>query len=215
MITVQRFITRHRVAVRFTPLEALSNNEFKDRRLPPTGSGSFDQRKQQWERRFLNSWQGHGTDLLSDSLAHNDGVPKIILHGHSSTGFDVLHMIKNMDLDDENLSQTRGIVHCAGSILVLPGACFLWDVRQPQDLTFDSLAPILLYRPKLEYLFLGSNLPINHERIQSIRQQLQRNNPNLVVESLDLLNAMGTFNVLNGEDRRVAAGLILSQDDDV
>ena len=180
-----------------------------------TFSGSFDRgHRCQSKKRHMNSWQGHGTDLLSDSLAHNDGVPKIILHGHSSTGFDVLNMIKNMDQNDEKLRQTGGIVHCTGSILVLPSACFLWNVRQPEDLTVDSLAPILLYRPKLEYLFLGSNLPIHHDRIESIRHELRRNNPNLVVESLDLSNAMGTFNVLNGEDRRVAAGFILSQDDD-
>jgi len=161
----------------------------------------------------MNSWQGHGTDLLNDSLAHNDGVPKIILHGHSSTGFDVLNMIKNMDQQDEDLRKTGGIVHCTGSILVLPSACFLWNVRQPQDLNVESLAPILLYRPTLEYLFVGSNLPIHHEQIQSIRKELRRHIPNLVVESLDLSNAMGTFNVLNGEDRRVAVGLILSQDE--
>ncbi len=162
----------------------------------------------------MNSWQGHGTDLLGDSLAHNDGVPKIVLHGHSSSGFDVLNMIRNMDQKDKNLSQTRGIVHCTGSILALPSACFLWNVRQQDDLTVDSLAPILLYRPQLEYLFLGSDQPIHHERIESIRQDLRRNNPNLVVESLDLSNAMGTFNVLNGEDRRVAVALMLSQEDD-
>jgi len=162
----------------------------------------------------MNSWQGHGTDLLSDSLAHNDGVPKIILHGHSSTGFDVLNMVKNMDPHDENLRQTGGIVHCAGSILALPSACFLWKVRRPEFLTVESLAPVLLYRPKLEYLFLGSNMPIPHELVQSIRRELRRDNPNLVVEPLDVSNAMGTFNVLNGEDRRVAVALILPEDED-
>jgi len=184
------------------------------RRLFPGSSSGLCQWHYQLERRFMNSWQGHGTDLLGDSLAHNDGVPKIILHGHSSTGFDVLNMIKNMDQQDDKMRQTGGIVHCTGSILVLPSACFLWNVRQPEDLTVESLAPILLYRPKLEYLFIGSTLPIHHEQIKSIRQELRRSNPNLVVESLDLSNAMGTFNVLNGEDRRVAAALILSQNGD-
>lgn len=211
-----RFIPRRRQAAARFFSRRVCSSEFKDRRLSPSRYGSFYQWQQQpkGERRYMNSWQGHGTDLLSDSLAHNDGVPKIILHGHSSTGFDVLNMVKNMDEEDENLRQTGGIVHCTGSILALPSACFLWNVRQPQDLTVDSLAPVLLYRPKLEYLFLGSNLPIHHERIQSIRQELRRNNQDLVVESLDLSNAMGTFNVLNGEDRRVAVGIILSQDDD-
>ena len=206
-----RFIAQRRqVAANISPLRGCGTTAVNDQQIFPLLSGVQCQR----EKRYMNSWQGHGTDLLSDSLAHNDGVPKIILHGHSSTGFDVLNMIKNMDEKDKNLSQTRGIVHCTGSILVLPSACFLWDVKKPQDLTVDSLAPVLLYRPQLEYLFLGSDLPIEHDRIESIRQELRRNNPNLVVESLDISNAMGTFNVLNGEDRRVAEGLILAEEED-
>lgn len=163
----------------------------------------------------MGSWQGHGTDLLGDSLAHNDGMnAKLILHGHSSSGFDVLNLIKNMDPEDESLAKTGGIVHCAGSIIAFPSACFLWKVRRPEDLTVESLAPVLLYRPKLEYLFLASCLPIDHDLTQSIRQELRKSLPNLVVEALDVSNAMGTFNVLNGEDRRVAAAFILPQDED-
>mmetsp|Transcript_24066 Transcript_24066/g.51156 ORF Transcript_24066/g.51156 Transcript_24066/m.51156 type:complete len:213 (-) Transcript_24066:213-851(-) len=171
------------------------------------------QHEYQRQRRYKNGWQGHGTDLLNESLAHNDGVPKIILHGHSSSGFDILNMVKNMDQEDEKLRQTGGIVHCTGSILVLPSACFLWNVRQSRDLTVESLAPVLLYRPKLDYLLLGCNLPVDNEQIKSIRMKLRRDNPNLVVELLDVSNAMGTFNVLNGEDRRVAAVFILPPDD--
>jgi len=170
---------------------------------------------QHQQTRNMNSWQGHGTDLLGDSLDHNDGVPKIVLHGHSETGFDVINMIKNLDPNDENLRQTGGIVHCAGSIIAFPGACFLWNVRRPEDLTAESLSPILLYRPELEYLFLGcSKGTIPHKLIQSIRKELRTVHPNIVVEPLDITNAMGTFNVLNGEDRRVAAGLILIPEDD-
>lgn len=162
----------------------------------------------------MSSWEGHGTDLLNDSLAHNDGVPKIVLKGHSSSGFDVLNMIKNKDPTDESLQQTGGIVHCAGSIIALPSACFLWKVRDTKDLTVESLAPILLHRPKLEYLFLGSKDPISRELTESIRDELRKEAPGLVVETLDVSNAMGTFNVLNGEDRRVAAAFILPRDDD-
>jgi len=162
----------------------------------------------------MSSWEGHGTDLLNDSLAHNDGVPKIILKGYSPSGFDVLNMIKNKDPTDESLQQTGGIVHCAGSIIALPSACFLWKVRDPKDLTVESLAPILLHRPKLEYLFLGSKEPLPQELIKSIRDELRKDAPGLVVEALDVSNAMGTFNVLNGEDRRVAAAFILPPDED-
>mmetsp|Transcript_53257 Transcript_53257/g.59526 ORF Transcript_53257/g.59526 Transcript_53257/m.59526 type:complete len:226 (+) Transcript_53257:43-720(+) len=166
------------------------------------------------QQRNMNSWQGHGTDLLGDSLDHNDGVPKIILKGHSETGFDINNMIKNMDRSDANLRQTGGIVHCAGSIIAFPCACFLWNVRRPEDLTAESLAPILLYRPELEYFFLGSIEPIPHELIKSIRNELRIDIPNLVIEPLSLSNAMGTFNVLNGEDRSVAVGLILPPEDE-
>jgi len=162
----------------------------------------------------LSSWQGHGTDLLGDSLNHHDGVPKIILHGHSDTGFDVINMLKNLDPNDDQLRQTGGIVHCTGSILAFPSAVFLWNVRQLEDLDAESLAPILLYRPTLEYLFLGSSKSIPQETIQSIRKELRNDLPNLVVEQLDLSNAMGTFNVLNGEDRSIVVGLILPPDDD-
>ena len=171
-------------------------------------------------KRFF-SWDGHGTDLLSDSLAHNYGVPKIILNGHSDSGFDVVNMVKNKDTTgDEALKATGGIVHCAGSVLAFPGACYLWKVRSIQDLSVESLAPVLLYRPSLEYLFLGSTDPIPPQKVQDIREALQKandafgNSSKIVVEPMDLTNAMGTFNILNGEDRRVAAALILPEEED-
>jgi uncharacterized protein len=155
--------------------------------------------------------------LLSDSLAHNYGVPKIILKGHSDSGFDVVNMVKNKDTTgDESLKATGGVVHCAGSVLAFPGACYLWNVRRAEDLTAESLAPVLLYRPSVEYLFLGSVQPIPPQRVQDIREALRKasdafgnSSSKIVVEPMDLTNVMGTFNILNGEDRRVAAALIL------
>ena len=207
-------------------------------------------------RQFSTGWDGHGTDLLSDSLAHNSGVPKIILHGHSSSGFDVINMVKNLDPTDTELKKTGGIVHMAGSILVLPGAAFLWNVRSPKDLTVDSICPPLqLLSPPLEYLFIGSPDgagsidPVvldairrtlrDHQRLLEQQEQKRLSSrpgtprslslssggggsgttgddifaQNLVVEPMDLTNAMGTFNILNGEDRRVGAALILPQDE--
>lgn len=175
----------------------------------------------------FSSWQGHGTDLLGDSLAHNYGVPKLILKGHSASGFDIVNMVKNMDLSDDALRKSGGVVHCTGSLLVFPDACYLWSVRSQSELTVESLAATLLYRPSLEYLFIGSAQPISPQLTQTIREGLNaqrqalspisstsaRSN-NLVVEPMDLTNAMGTFNILNGEDRRVAAAMILPRDDD-
>lgn len=118
-----------------------------------------------------------------------------------------------------------------GSILVLPGSVFLWKVRHPKDLTVDSIAPPLqLYLPKLEYLFIGSPYgagSIDPVVLNQIRNELQQSDDradsnkgkddgrsNIVVDPMDLTNAMGTFNILNGEDRRVGAALILPPDED-
>jgi uncharacterized protein len=173
----------------------------------------------------FSSWQGHGTDLLGDSLSHNYGVPKIILNGHSETGFDIVNLVKNKDPTDDKFRATGGIVHCMGSVLVFPDSCYLWRVRRLHNLTVESLAPAILYRPALEYLFLGSSEPIPPSVVQTIRDGLNqqaavlnggssRNTYNIVVEPMDLTNAMGTFNILNGEDRRVGAALILPLIDD-
>ena len=207
-------------------------------------------RKSFTKRNF--SWQGHGTDLLNDSLAPGGSgigeyAPKIILRGHSRTGFDVVNMIKNMDPSDEDLTKSGGIVHMAGSVIAFPGACFLWKVRNPQDLTIASLAPVILYRPAIEYLFIGSKSPVNPQIIASLKQEMAKLGKAIVVEPMDLVrmfarlaflhvcacllartmwknltvffldvqtNAMGTFNILNAEDRLVAAALILDPVDD-
>lgn len=185
-------------------------------------------------RRFSSGWDGHGTDLLNDSLAHSTatgtlriGIPKIILHAHGPSGFDVGNAIKNMDHarstsrrsssssvnDDDNddsihdYSSSRGIVHFTGSILCFPTACFMWkNVSSPKDITVESLAPFALVEPSMEYLFLGSSVPIPPSLIQSLKQQMGKD---IVLEAMDLHTAMGTFNVLNGEDRLVGAALIL------
>ena len=163
------------------------------------------------------SWQGHGTDLLAGSLAHTgqgEYVPKIVLHGYGSSGIDVVNLIKNKDPTDVELVKSGGIVHMAGSVLALPGACFLWKVRSPKDLTSDSLAPILLHKPKLEYLFLGSVDPIQPSQIQKLRDDFAAQDISLVIEPMDVANAIGTFNILNGEDRMVGVAIILPETED-
>jgi uncharacterized protein len=158
------------------------------------------------------SWQGHGTDLLGDSLSHsNYGIPKVILHGHSSTGFDCDKILKKVDMGDKSLDKSMGIAHLNGSILCFPHSIYMWNVKELDDLTIESLSPVAMHRPKLEYLFLGSNEPIPPDLISNIREELAIENSQLVVEPMDLANAMGTFNILNAEDRRVCAALILNE----
>lgn len=167
--------------------------------------------RRQFHRVFSSGWDGHGTDLLSDSLAHNFGAPKIILQAHGNSGFDVGNSVRNMDPADQEIRKSKGLVHFHGSILALPDACFLWDVNCPSQITIEKLAPLRLMRPKLEYFFIGCSSGVPPSVVDNIRKALAKERYDLVVEPMDLANAMGTFNVLNGEDRRVAAALILQR----
>jgi hypothetical protein len=134
------------------------------------------------------AWQGHGTDLLNDALSYGTGgIPKIVLHGYGATGVDVVNMIKNKDPSDRSLLHSRGIVHMAGSILAFPSACFLWKVRTVADLTIESLAPVLLHTPKMEYLFVGSKTAIPPETIQKLRKDFAAAGVTMVVEPMDMV----------------------------
>jgi hypothetical protein len=144
-------------------------------------------------RRSLNSWQGHGTDLLGDSLAHvgsdrGDPLPKIVLTAHGTTGFDVANVVKNMDPTDEDLAKSGGLVHYTGSIMAFPTACFLWTVRRPEDVTLESLAPILLHQPAMEYLLVGTQVMVPPHQMLKLKERLKREiGEGLVVEQMDVV----------------------------
>jgi uncharacterized protein len=92
-----------------------------------------------------------------------------------------------MDMDDKSLDKSMGIVHLNGSILCFPDACYMWNVRNLKELTIESLSPVELYRPKLEYLFLGSQESIQPSLINEIRDGIAGENNQLVVEPMDLV----------------------------
>ena len=158
-------------------------------------------------RRLLSDW-GRGQDLLAGSLDWGD-TPKVILDAYSASGFDVINVIHKVDENEE--SDGSGAIHMMGSVLAFPHACFLWNVTCIDDVTVESLAPTILYRPKLEYLFIGSNIPMSQERLNQIKTEFRKKA--IVVEQFNVGDAMGTFNILNGEDRPVAAALVLHNDE--
>ena len=45
--------------------------------------------------------------------------------------------------------------------------------------------------------------------LNRIKKEFRRGEHHVIVEQMDVMNAMGTFNILNGEDRRVACVLVL------
>jgi uncharacterized protein len=161
-------------------------------------------------RCFSGGWTAaRGHDITRDSLEWGS-QPKINITGYSESGFNVKNMMKK--LDERHESDNDGTVHMNGSVIVFPNAAFLWSIEEPKDVTIESLSSILLYRPKLDYLFIGSdggygsipqlNAIQNHMRLHGI-----------VVEQTLLYNAIGTFNILNAEDRQVAAALLISKED--
>jgi len=148
-----------------------------------------------------------GADILQEDA--EEERPKLVLEAYAPTGFDVSNMIQKVD---EELDVESGDVHMTSSIIAFDRACFLWNhVESAQDVTYESLAPVLVYRPKLKYLFLGCNTPI--PQLYEIKTRLKQE-AGIVTEQLTIHNAMGTFNILNGEDRSVAAALVLDEKDE-
>lgn len=159
----------------------------------------------------LSDWSGgRGHDLTYESLTYGGDErygPKVVLDGYGPSGFDVMNLIKKVDPKEKS----DGSLHMHGSVLVFPYACFLWNVEHPHQVTVSSLAPVLLHRqPPLSYLFLGSNQVLPH--LNHIKEAFRKRN--IVVEQLNLINAIGTFNILNAEDRQVATALLLDPNED-
>ena len=174
-------------------------------------------------------------DVLSQSSSFQKGLPpKISLQGFGPTGFDVWNALKRVQrpengetsLDNQTDTDTQsqstlgdsGVLHMHGSILAFPHGCFLWKgILTPKDVTVESLVPPLLLHSQLEYVFIGFNQPSDSQdnMLQGELQRIQAalRHKNIVVEQMNLANAMGTFNILNAEDRQVAVALVIDSTD--
>jgi uncharacterized protein len=165
-------------------------------------------------------WTGaRGHDITRDALewrrrpGGNDDDdddqyrPKINITGYGESGFNVKNMVKKLDAQHEH--DTDGTVHMNGSIIAFPDGCFLWNMKHPHDVTIASLSSVLLYRPKLDYLFIGcddgyGSIP----QLNAIQNSMRLHG--IVVEQMQVYNAIGTFNILNAEDRLVGLALLMS-----
>lgn len=153
----------------------------------------------------FSDWTGaRGHDITYESLTFGTSRPKPILESYSPTGFDVMNVIKKVDPNVKG----SGILHMNGSIIVFPLGCFLWKVESPKDVNLASLAAVFLHE-KIEYLFIGCNDNVPLEELGKIKAAFKKKN--IVVEKMNLANAMGTFNILNAEDRQVAAALVIDK----
>ncbi|EJK47633.1 hypothetical protein THAOC_33630 [Thalassiosira oceanica] len=148
-----------------------------------------------------------GTDLLEDSLAHGPRR-KIILESYAPSGVDVKGLIQvGASPEDGDIVGEDKIVHMNGSVVAFPDACYLFNATKPSEVTLETLSVVKLYHPTVEYLFIGSDRPIHPRELERINKDFRKSD--IVVQHFDIMNAMGSFNILNGEDRRVACVLII------
>ena len=114
--------------------------------------------------------------------------------------------------DEENNEFQPQNLLMNSSIIAFPHSCFLWnDISNAKDVTIESLSIIELLKPSIEFLFIGCDTPLPPRELNKIKKYMKDTN-GIVVEQMDVMNAMGTFNILNGEDRRVAVALVVDVD---
>lgn len=100
--------------------------------------------------------------------------------------------------------RVSGTVH-VGSILVLAARTLPWPVVSADQVTVDSLGPIIDAASEVELLLLGLG-PQMGTASAELRAALKTSH--IVVEAMDTGAACRTFNVLMAEDRLTAAALI-------
>lgn len=124
--------------------------------------------------------------MLGDADASSsEERPKIVLEAYAPTGFDVSNMIQRVEREED--AEQSGEVHMTGSILAFPRACFFWKISNVSEITLESLAPVVIHRPPIKYLFLGSNTPIPPQTLQTIKKEL-KSKAGIVAEQLTLVS---------------------------
>jgi uncharacterized protein len=92
-----------------------------------------------------------------------------------------------------------------GSILALPSGIHAWEASDPARLTKADFAPVLAEAAAIELLLIGTG----GELVRPAAPILDRlREAGIAVEPMQTGPAARTYNVLVGEDRRVAAALL-------
>jgi len=92
-----------------------------------------------------------------------------------------------------------------GSLLCLPSGIWAWSVAAPQEITETNLAPVFAEAEAIELFVVGSG-PDLRPLPEALRWRLRDYRIGLEVMATGA--AVRTYNILIGENRRVAAGLI-------
>lgn len=92
-----------------------------------------------------------------------------------------------------------------GSLLCLPTGMHAWSVKNPAELTRESLALVFAAAGDIDVLLIGLGTDIS--RIDpALRDALRAEK--IIVEAIATGGAVRTYNILLGEQRAVAAALI-------
>ena len=92
-----------------------------------------------------------------------------------------------------------------GSILCLPAGVWAWPVTRPEDITEDLLAPVFAAAGDVTLFFLGTGrMPWTMP--EALRWRFHEKQIGIEVTLTG--RAITTYNILLGEGRKVAAGLI-------
>jgi uncharacterized protein len=92
-----------------------------------------------------------------------------------------------------------------GSLLCLPNGIWAWPVTRAEEIDEAALAPVFAAAPQIGLFLIGSGREawIMPEALRLRFHALQLN-----VEVTRTGSAVSTYNILQGEGRRVAAGLV-------
>jgi uncharacterized protein len=92
-----------------------------------------------------------------------------------------------------------------GSLLCLPTGMQAWDVADKDQVTVETLAPVLALADDIDVLLIGIGpdiAAIPRELREALRER------QVIVEAVNTGSAIRTYNVLLAEQRAVAAALI-------
>jgi uncharacterized protein len=122
--------------------------------------------------------------LLAEAFMASGSKPKVLLEAIAPSGFDVSNLIKKVD---PNEMAPHGALHMMGSILAFPTSCFLWKVEDASQISMESLAPVILHRPKIEFLFLGTAKSMDQNQLRKLQADMKQK-CGIVVEWLPLVS---------------------------
>ncbi|OQS03591.1 hypothetical protein THRCLA_04092 [Thraustotheca clavata] len=100
-------------------------------------------------------------------------------------------------------------VNMRGSIALFPTIAMMWKPNTMDEVTQASLSIFTVANPAIEILVLGCGSRISKRLDPTLVDYLK--NHGIVVEYLDSFNACATFNILNAEDRKVAAAILVNE----